>query len=237
MAVWPNPSQLYPPFWKQTWQTPEPPGKESSTRNSLSLHQGMGATVSGPQRCRSLWSCLLDAGGSSLSLICPPASAPVTVALAAIMHPCRDDRPPSSPSDLSAELLLGGVPPPSLLARLQQMQRSSSSCLSTPLAWSPAPAAPLTKLYPSPSRIHHSRPPRHLLLHQQYSPRCSRSAGCQRCPARSACTFPVCVASSAALTPQPTGTAGILSGSPGLPLCPAKPPAFPLSSCFMLLAR
>lgn len=72
MAVWPNPSQLYPPFWKQTWQTPEHARKEFSTRNGLSLHQGTGATLSGPQCCRSLWSCLPDAGGSSLSLVYPP---------------------------------------------------------------------------------------------------------------------------------------------------------------------
>lgn len=72
MAVWPNPSQLYPPFWKQTWQTPEHARKGSSTCNGLSLHQDTDATLSGRQCCRSLWSCLPDAGGSSLSLVCPP---------------------------------------------------------------------------------------------------------------------------------------------------------------------
>lgn len=137
---------------------------------------------------------------------------------------------------------------PPQLARLQQMQRSFSY-LSTPLARLPVPAAPLTKPYPSPSYIHHLA----VFITQLYpsqlpaktpsaasavlSPRCSCSAGCQCYPARSACTFPISVASSAALTPQPTGAAGILSGSPGMPLRPAKPPASPLPFGFMLPAR
>lgn len=75
----------------------------------------------------------LEGPASALSAL-PPLSAPLTVALAAIMHPCRDDGHPSTLSDLSDELLLRGVPPRSQLARLQQMQRSSSSRLSTPLA-------------------------------------------------------------------------------------------------------
>lgn len=103
------------------------------------------------------------------------------------------------------------------------------------------PAVTITRPCPSPICMHHlavsitqpypfSCPPRHLLLHQQSSPGCSCSTGCQHCPARSACTFPVSAASSAAQTPQPT--AGISSGSPGMSLCPAKPPASPLPSCF-----
>lgn len=46
------------------------------------LPKGMGATLSCPPCCRSLWSCLRDAEGSSLSLICPPASALVALVLA-----------------------------------------------------------------------------------------------------------------------------------------------------------
>lgn len=48
MAVGPNPSQLYAPLWRQTWQTPEHPGKDSSTHTDLSLHQGTSSEACPP---------------------------------------------------------------------------------------------------------------------------------------------------------------------------------------------
>lgn len=62
-----------------------------------------------------------------------------------------------------------------------------TACLVASACSSAHQAVSITKLYSSPSRIHHSRPPRHLLLHQQCSPHRSCSAGCQRCLYFSCC--------------------------------------------------